>query len=114
MKIFIRLSVDLVIEYQCRGARNGLARVQTHEERIHQLVLDHFQIPSALFHVILCLEDDQKNEENPEKPTYYMENSYLIAHIESNKEEEEEEEEGMEAASSSQQTTPTPRRRRRY
>jgi hypothetical protein len=116
MKIFIRLSSDVVIEYTCRGARNGLARVQTHEERIHQLVLDHFHLHSSLFEVILCLEEDQKNEANPsmEQPTYYMENSNLIALIQPVQEEEEEEsssDEEIEAASASQQTRPTRRRR---
>ena len=116
MKISIRLSVDVVIEYTCRGARNGLARVQTHEERIHQLVLDHFHLHSALFEVILCLEEDQKNEANPstEKPTYYVENSNFIALIQPVEEEEEEEsssDEEIEAASASQQTRPTRRRR---
>lgn len=118
MKIFIRLSVDVVIEYTCRGARNGLARVQTHEERIHQLVLDHFQLSSALFQVILCIEDDQKNEasSSDQKPTYYMDNSNFIAFIqpidENSKEEIDEVEVEIDVASSASQQTPLRRRLR--
>ena len=106
MKIFIRLSSELVIEYTCRGARNGLARVQTHEERIHQLVLTHFHLPSSLFEVILCLEELQKEEASFDSPDYYVENTNYIALLRSiddvSKTSDEEDEKEFEFATASQ------------
>jgi hypothetical protein len=106
MKIFIRLSPDIVVEYTCRGARNGLARVATHQERIQQLVLSHFHLSSVIFEVILCSEELQKEEASSDSPDYYVENTNYVAVILpiqiTNEELDEESEEELESATASQ------------
>jgi hypothetical protein len=102
MKIFIRLSSDVVVEYTCRGARNGLARVATHQERIQQLVLSHFHLSSVIFEVILCSEELQKEESSSDSPDYYVENTNYVAVLlpiqVTNQESDEESEEELESA----------------
>jgi hypothetical protein len=106
MKIFIRLSPDLVIEYTCRGARNGLARVATHQERIQQLILTHFQLPSNTFDVILCSEENQKEEASSDFPDYYIQNTNYVAILLPSQlntdESDEDNEEQLESATASQ------------
>jgi hypothetical protein len=106
MKIFIRLLPDIVVEYTCRGARNGLARVATHQERIQQLVLSHFHLSSVIFEVILCSEELQKEEASSDSPDYYVENTNYVAVILpiqiTNEELDEESEEELESATASQ------------
>ncbi len=108
MKIFIRLSPDIVVEYTCRGARNGLARVATHQERIQQLVLSHFHLSSIIFEVILCSEELQKEEASSDSPDYYVENTNYVAVIlpiqisEANEESDEESEEELKFATAAQ------------
>ncbi len=106
MKIFIRLSPDVVVEYTCRGARNGLARVATHQERIQQLVLSHFHLSSVIFEVILCSEELQKEEASSDSPDYYVENTNYVAVILpiqiSNQESDEESEEELKFATAAQ------------
>jgi len=92
MKIYIRLAADLLVEYVCRGARNGLARISTHEKRIEKLALEHYKMSPAVFSVLICPEDTQKEEVlYTEKPEYYIDGSILCAYFVPRSDELEEE-----------------------
>ena len=80
MKIYIRLASDSLVEYICRGARNGLARVSTHEKRIQKLALEHFRMSPAVYSVVVCQQDREKEEESV-KPDYYIDGSILCAYF---------------------------------
>jgi hypothetical protein len=80
LTLFIRLDAQHTVEYQCHGARNGLARVLTHEKRIQDLVLKHHQTFPTIFSVVLCPEDRQK-EEQAEHDLYYKDGMILSAHL---------------------------------
>ncbi len=80
LKLFIRLDAQHMVEYNCHGARNGLVRALTHEQRIQDLVLKHHQTFSSLFSVVLCPEDTQKEEQTEPSP-YYKDGMVLYAHL---------------------------------
>jgi len=56
--------------------------------------LEHYKISPAVFSVIICSEDTQKEEAlYTEKPEYYMDGSIMCAYFAPRLEEEEEDQE---------------------
>jgi hypothetical protein len=92
MKLYIRLISGDILEYTCRGARNGRSRVETHESRIQQIVLNHLNLSNKSYEVKLYLESDAKEEEiqSDKKTIYYLEDSVLCALVEKSTIEEED------------------------